>query len=60
MLDLYDAEKHIHLADILYSDPKTFAGIFGSISTWMLGYPDRASRPTDEKDAVTPSTSDLR
>ena len=28
VLDLYDAEKHRHLADILYQDPKTLAGIF--------------------------------
>ena len=51
VLDLYDDEKHRHLADILNHDPKTAAGIFGSISTWMLGYPDRALRLSDEKDA---------
>jgi predicted ATPase len=51
VLDLYDDEKHHHLADILCRDPKTSAGIFGSISTWILGYPDRASRRNDEKDA---------
>ena len=51
VLDLYDDEKHRHLADILNQDPKTSAGVFGSISTWMLGYPDRASRLSDEKDA---------
>ena len=31
--------------------PKLSAGIFGSISTWILGYPDRALRLNDEKDA---------
>ena len=51
VLELYDEEKHRHLADILNRDPKTQAGIYGSISTWMLGYPDRASRLSDEKDA---------
>ena len=51
VLDLYDDEKHRHLADILNHDPKTSAGIYGSISTWMLGYPDRALRLSDEKDA---------
>ena len=51
VLDLYDDEKHRHLADILDHDPKTMAGIFGSISTWILGYPDRALRLNDEKDA---------
>jgi class 3 adenylate cyclase len=51
VLDLYDNEKHRHLADILNRDPKTVAGSFGSISTWMLGYPDRALRLSDDKDA---------
>ena len=51
VLELYDDEKHRHLADILNHDPKTYAGIFASISTWMLGYPDRALRLNDEKDA---------
>ena len=49
--ELYDAERYCHVADILNHDPKTFAGIFGSISTWMLGYPDRALRLNNEKDA---------
>jgi tetratricopeptide (TPR) repeat protein len=51
VLDLYDIEKHRHLADILSQDLKTVAGIFGSISTWILGYPDKALRLNDEKDA---------
>jgi hypothetical protein len=51
VLDLYDAERHRHLADVLNHDPKTFAGVFGSIATWALGYPDRALRLSDEKDA---------
>jgi class 3 adenylate cyclase/tetratricopeptide (TPR) repeat protein len=51
VLDLYDDEKHRHLADILNHDPKTVAGIYGSICTWMLGYPDRALRLSNEKDA---------
>jgi tetratricopeptide (TPR) repeat protein len=51
VLDLYDAERHRHLADVLNRDPKTQAGIYGSISTWILGYPDRALRLSDEKDA---------
>jgi tetratricopeptide (TPR) repeat protein len=51
VLDLYDDEKHHHLADILYDDPKTVAGIWGSMSTWILGYPDRALRINNEKDA---------
>ena len=51
VLALYDDENHHHLADSLNSDPKTTACIFASICTWMLGYPDRALRLSDEKDA---------
>ncbi len=50
-LNLYDAEKHHYLADILNQDPKTSASVWSSISTWILGYPDRALRLTVEKDA---------
>jgi tetratricopeptide (TPR) repeat protein len=51
VLKLYDDEKHHHLADILAHDPKTTAGTYASICTWMLGYPDRAARLANEKDA---------
>ena len=51
VLNLYDAGKHRHLADILHRDPKTQAGVSGSISTWILGYPDRALRLSFENDA---------
>jgi hypothetical protein len=51
VLDLYGDEKHRHLADILIQNPKTQAGIIASLSTWMLGYPDRALRLENEKDA---------
>jgi predicted ATPase len=51
VLDLYNDEKHRHLADILNHDPKTVAGIYCSISTWILGYPDRALQLSNEKDA---------
>jgi tetratricopeptide (TPR) repeat protein len=51
VLDLYDAEKHWHLADLINHDPKTLAGVFASVSTWILGYPDRALRQSNEKDA---------
>jgi class 3 adenylate cyclase/tetratricopeptide (TPR) repeat protein len=58
--DLYDAEKHRHIGDFprQFSLPdgpsevaKTATGISGSISTWILGYSDRALRMNDEKDA---------
>jgi class 3 adenylate cyclase/tetratricopeptide (TPR) repeat protein len=42
VLALYDEQKHLHLVDLLNEDPKTQAGVFASLSTWMLGYPDRA------------------
>jgi class 3 adenylate cyclase/tetratricopeptide (TPR) repeat protein len=51
VLDLYDDEKHHHLADILNHDPKTVAGIYGSMSTWILGYPDLSLRINNGKDA---------
>jgi class 3 adenylate cyclase/tetratricopeptide (TPR) repeat protein len=51
VLDLYNDEKHGSLADIHNQDPKTTAGVFGSIATWILGYPDRALRLNNEKDA---------
>ena len=50
VMGLYDAEKHSHLATFLNQDPRTQAGVFGSISTWVLGYPDRALRLNNEKD----------
>ncbi len=51
VLDLYDPETHYHLADLVNHDPKTAALMHLSISTWILGYPDRALRLSDEKDA---------
>jgi tetratricopeptide (TPR) repeat protein len=51
VLDLYDDEKHRHLANFLSNDPKTVASSFRSTCIWILGYPDRALRLNDEKDA---------
>jgi tetratricopeptide (TPR) repeat protein len=51
VLALYDAKQHRHLVDRLIHDPKTAAGVYCSISTWTLGFPDRASGLSDEKDA---------
>ena len=55
---LYDAEKHRDRADNFYHDggrhlghPTIWPGIIRSISTWILGYPDRGLRPNDENDA---------
>ena len=49
-MGLYDVEKHSQVATFLNQDPRTQAGVFGSISTWVLGYPDRALRLNNEKD----------
>jgi tetratricopeptide (TPR) repeat protein len=51
VMDLYDARKHHFPGNIAYNDPGTLAGVWGSICTWILGYPDRAMRMSDEKDA---------
>jgi tetratricopeptide (TPR) repeat protein len=51
VLDLYDAEQHRHLADVLNNDPKTLACLVGSICSWVLGYPDRALQLNEEKEA---------
>jgi len=48
VLALYDGEKHRHLADLMNHDPKTSVTAFSSIVAWMLGYPDRAARLSDE------------
>jgi tetratricopeptide (TPR) repeat protein len=47
---LYSEEKHRHLADMINTDPKTAVGIYVSLGTWMLGYPDQAVRACDAKD----------
>ena len=51
VLKFYDDAEHRRLADVLNQDPKTTAGVFASMSTWILGYPDRAFQLNDEKDA---------
>jgi predicted ATPase len=51
VLHLYDAERHRYLADFLLHDPKTLAYSFASISSWILGFPDRALRLVTERDA---------
>jgi hypothetical protein len=51
VLALYSDEKHRHLADIMNTDPKTTVGIYTSPGAWILGFPDRAVRISDERDA---------
>jgi predicted ATPase len=42
VLARYDEAKHRYIADCINLDPKTSAGVFVALGTWMLGYPDRA------------------
>jgi predicted ATPase len=51
VFELYNDEKHRPRADNVNHDPKSVAGVFASMSTWILGYPDRALRLNNEKDA---------
>jgi tetratricopeptide (TPR) repeat protein len=51
VFDLYDAERHHHLADILNQDPKTYSCTFVALCTWILGFPDRALRLEHEATA---------
>jgi len=51
VISLYDDEKHRHLVDLLNQDPKTLAGGYASVCTWMLGYPDKAVAMSDEMNA---------
>jgi class 3 adenylate cyclase/predicted ATPase len=51
VLALYSEEKHRHLADLTNTDPRTVAGVYASLATWMLGYPDRAVQLSDANDA---------
>jgi class 3 adenylate cyclase/tetratricopeptide (TPR) repeat protein len=51
VLALYSEERHDHLVVILNQDPKTAALVFSAQATWMLGYPERAVRISDAKDA---------
>jgi class 3 adenylate cyclase/predicted ATPase len=48
VLALYEIEKHRRLVDLFNLDPKTVSGVFASLATWMLGYPDRAVRISNE------------
>jgi tetratricopeptide (TPR) repeat protein len=51
ILERYDAAAHRRLLDTFGHDPKTVAGSFASISTWILGFPDRASQIESDKNA---------
>lgn len=40
---LYDGKQHGHLVELLNIDPRTMAGCYAAICTWILGYPERAT-----------------
>jgi predicted ATPase len=50
VLALYSEERHVHLARIHNSDPKTVSLVYLASSTWMLGYPEQALSISDAKD----------
>ena len=41
-LDLYDLERHQGLAFVYGADPQVVCGLYGALSMWALGQPDRA------------------
>jgi class 3 adenylate cyclase len=51
VMALYDAEKNRDPAGSVMWDRRTGVGVYSSLATWMLGYPDRAVRLSDEKDS---------
>jgi hypothetical protein len=51
VLELYDDDKHYHLADIISPDPKTLVLNAKTTATWILGYPDGAVRIGKDLDA---------
>jgi predicted ATPase len=50
-LALYGNDGRGHLAGILNHDPKTMTLVFSALSTWMLGYPERALSIGEARDA---------
>ena len=50
VLTIYTEERHGHIVDIISHDPKTAALGNNALLTWMLGYPEQASKMSDAKD----------
>jgi class 3 adenylate cyclase/tetratricopeptide (TPR) repeat protein len=50
VLALYREEQHGRLVGILNGDPKTYSLVFSALSTWVLGYPEKAVRILDAAD----------
>ena len=52
-LELYDPEHHHELALVFGADPGIVCRLYGGLSLWMLGYPDRAEREISAAIALT-------
>jgi class 3 adenylate cyclase/tetratricopeptide (TPR) repeat protein len=48
--EIYDPERHWHLAQLTNTDPFTGEGIYRGQFLWMMGYPDQARAASDAKD----------
>jgi tetratricopeptide (TPR) repeat protein len=48
--ELYDPERHAHIARLTNNDPLTADGSYRAQYLWMLGYPDQAVALSDAKD----------
>jgi tetratricopeptide (TPR) repeat protein len=50
-LALYDPQRAARWRELTGNDVRTAVGVFSSQALWMLGYPDKASRVSDQLDA---------
>jgi hypothetical protein len=44
ILTRYDPARHRHIADLITTDPKTYALIYQAFAQWVRGYPERSAR----------------
>ena len=51
VLALYDLRRAAHWRELTGNDVRTAVGNFASQALWMLGYPDQASKMSDQNDA---------
>ena len=51
VLALYDLRRAAHWRELTGNDVRTAVGNFVSQALWMLGYPDQASKMSDQNDA---------
>jgi len=50
-LALYDPQRAARWRELTGNDVRTAVGVFSSQALWILGYPDKASRVSDQLDA---------